>query len=895
MKLCVRSLGAGLSCAVALALFCSQGEAQQSAPAATQQQAQTQPKADAAEKPGPEAIAHAREALRKAEADHPGNTKEVAAALRDLISLQVDTGGADAATLGLAGRLVQLEEAADGPRSKPYVDALSTQTDILMGLNRAPDARLVAERALKIGQKEYPDAQETGTAAGALGRICSRLGDYPCAIRAYEVSVGLARKSGPNSADLLAALNNMGAMKGRMGDIDGAIKAQEEALAIAYRLDPTDLHFGVIENNLGANYLKIQSFDKAGEHLNRAVEMLSKLYGPESQRLMQVSANMAELYTRTGQFPLAWKAFEFSLKSKYGQIDAQAAHHAMYAESLAEGGDPARAVEEGLVSARLSREVFVLQARTLPERQALAYDATRPHGLDTAISVALKHSDLPTQDIYQEVVSSRALVADEMARRQKNLNAGNDPEVARQLKDLNQARAALLALQQGAPGKPGFDDAVVQATGRMEKIERSLAERSADLRNDQRVAAVRLEELRPTLPPQSVLISYVTYRRITVDKADPALSFTPAYMAFVMHPDSDRIRVFDLGDAKPIEDLVAKARAAADAEAHSSGLGSIRNERNYRAAGDALRRLVWDPLQKELAGNKLALVVADGVLNLIPFSSLPEGSGYLVEHGPVIHMLSSERDMVATDQRQQKQGLFAIGSPTFDVARTKTPPSALRSEGPACDTVNDIQFQPLPGTAVEVSDIGSLWRKWNGQERSQVVTGGEATLPRFLETASKSRMLHIATHAFLLDKSCGNGNPLLHSGLVFAGDGHGTAQSILTAQQIASIDLDGVDWAVLSACNTGNGELRDGEGVLGLERAFRVAGARSVIMTLWPVDDDVTQQFMHELYAQRLAQHASTADAVWNSARKLLRQRRMSGKSTHPWYWAGFVGSGGWQ
>lgn len=883
------------ACIVAIALLCEKGTGQQGAPASAPAQAPAQPKQGAPANPGPEAIANARAALKKAEAEHPGNSKEVDAALHDLISLQVDTGTADAETLGLIDRQAELEAALEGPRSKAYVDALSVKADILLGLNRAPDARLIAEQALEIAEKNFPDAEEAGTAAGALGRICSRLGDYGCAVRAHEVSVNLARKMGPNSPDLLAALNNMGAMKGRMGDIEGAIKAQEEALAIAYRIDPSDLHFGVIENNLGTNYMKVQNFDKAAEHLHRAIEMLSKLYGPDSQRLMQVSANLGELYTRMGQYPPAWKAFEFSLKNKYGQIDAKAARCALYAESLAEGGDPAHAVEEGLLSARLSREMFVLQARALPERQALAYDATRPHGLDTSISVLLKHPELPAHDIFQEVVSSRALVADEMARRQKNLNAGNDPEVARQLKDLNQARADLLSLEQGTPGKAVSGDAIVEATTRMEKIERALAERSAALRNDEHVSAVRLEELRSNLPAQSILISYASFRRVAVDKADPALSYTPAYMAFVMHPDSDLIRAFDLGDARPIEDQVARARAAADAEAHGGGLGSIRNERNYREAGDSLRRLVWDPLRKEMDGARLALVVADGVLNLIPFSGLPEGKGYLVEHGPVIHMLSSERDLVATDQRQRKQGLFAIGSPSVELARSGSAESPLRSAAPTCDTLNEIKLQPLPGMAAEVSDIGSIWRKWNGQEPWQVVTGDNATLPRFLEQASQSRMLHIATHAFLLDKSCGNGNPLLQSGLVFAGNGRGVEQSVLTAQQIASIDLDGVDWAVLSACNTGNGELRDGEGVLGLERAFRVAGARSVIMTLWPVDDDVAQQFMHELYAQRLGQHASTADAVWNSARKVLHERRIAGKSTHPWYWAGFVGSGGWQ
>ncbi len=163
----------------------------------------------------------------------------------------------------------------------------------------------------------------------------------------------------------------------------------------------------------------------------------------------------------------------------------------------------------------------------------------------------------------------------------------------------------------------------------------------------------------------------------------------------------------------------------------------------------------------------------------------------------------------------------------------------------------------------------------------------------------------MATHAFLLSQSCGDGNPLLHSGLdgnpllhsglVFAGANAKRESSILTAQQVASMDLSGVSWAVLSACNTGAGEVHDGEGVLGLQRAFRVAGARSVIMTLWPVDDGMSRHFMHELYAQRFGHGATTADSIWNASQKLLADRRAAGQSTHPWYWAGFVGSGAWQ
>jgi CHAT domain-containing protein len=200
----------------------------------------------------------------------------------------------------------------------------------------------------------------------------------------------------------------------------------------------------------------------------------------------------------------------------------------------------------------------------------------------------------------------------------------------------------------------------------------------------------------------------------------------------------------------------------------------------------------------------------------------------------------------------------------------------------------------LPGSLREVQDISSSWQRWNAGEPARLLTGEQATRTGFVQAATEARILHVATHAFVLQQSCGNGNPLLHSGLVFAGANTNRDAAILTAQQIASLDLRGVDWAVLSACNTGNGELRDGEGVLGLQRSFRVAGARSVVMTLWPVDDQVTRHFMHVLYAERFGARATTADAVWNSARRLLLERRAAGKSTHPWYWAGFVGAGGW-
>jgi CHAT domain-containing protein len=837
------------------------------------------------------AIEKAREKLKLAEAAHPEGSLEVSKTINELVYAMRMNEQVNAESFALVERELMLAQKFDGPEGLNVADAWIQKSDLLSYSNKNAEARPIVENALEIIRKKFSDRTELPLASTLLLHICLRLGDFQCGLRAADESIDAIRKGAGDASWLSLTLSQRAELKFFLKDMDGAVSDIEEALAIAYKTNTSDFALGVLERNLADMYIRAQKFDQAMPHLVRARELITKAQGAESPELKTIDGLEANLFTRTGQFEKAWNSYQSALGNKNDSPDNLTAYRAALARSYAAGGKLSEAVEQGLQVEKTVRETFVLEARSLPERQALAYDQHHPSGLNIMLSVLAKHPDQRPNEVYQEVVRSRALVADEMARREKNLNTSDDPVVSKELEDLNKARLDLLNADKAANGS----DSIAQATVRMEKIERALAEKSASIRNDEHLSAVQLDDLRRSLPPHSALISYVAYKSVAVEKVDPTFSSTPSYIAFVLRTDSDRVRVFDLGDAASLDALVLKARAAADAEAHSGGLGSTRNERAYREAGLAIRQRIWDPLKKEIGDAKLALVVADGTLNLIPFAGLPDGAGYLVEHGPVIHMLSSERDLLPTDQGQKKSGLLAIGSPSFELAENRLPPSPLRGATPNCEEFGKIEFQPLPGTALEVSDIGSTWRRWNGAERSQLVTGDDATLTRFIEDAPKSRVLHVATHAFLLDKSCGNGNPLLHSGLVFAGGSHGGAQSILTAQQIASLDLSGVDWAVLSACNTGNGELRDGEGVLGLQRAFRVAGAHSIIMTLWPVDDDVTRQFMHKLYAERLAAHASTADAVWDSARKLLLERRAAGKSTHPWYWAGFVGSGGWE
>jgi CHAT domain-containing protein len=841
-----------------------------------------------------EEIAKARAKLAKVEASGKGDTLELAQALNDLISAQLDDAKASQETLELATRELKVAEASAGKRSKAYVAALSDNSEVRVALGRQAEARPYAEKALEIAQEEFPDSEEGINASDELAYVCVYLNDLQCSKHADEVAIAMERKPGPDHDwDLAHTLANYADILQRLKDEKGSGEAAEECLAAALRSRPDDPHVGLFENSLGTHYMRVGDFPKAIVHLNAAIEHLNKSYGPRSSWVMQVTGNLASLYSRTGQFPLAWQKYEFALENRSAPYDEMTDQHADFARSLASGGDSRRAVQEALLASRMRREGFVLQARVLPERQALAFEKRRSFGLDTALSVLARHPDLPLTDTYVEMIRSRALVADEMARRQRNLNASNDPETASLLSELNSARASLLKLEQH-PDKSGSQEATFAATARMERIERELAERVASVHEDQVANAAGLDDLRRALPQHSALVSYWAFDRRAVERVDAGHNDTPAYLAFVVRPDAPGAHVIDLGDAKPIEDAVTRMRASANAEAHGGGVGSTRNERAYREAGAELRKLVWDPLQLSVGNAELVILVPDSMLDLVPFASLPDGPSYLADRKQIIHTVSSERDLLAQYQPVHRSGLLAFGSPQFDVAQnTQTAEKEnLREASIPCDALQRVQFGPLEGAAVELQEIDSTWHRWNPAEPSAIITGDQATRERFLEYAPRYRVLHVATHAFVLDRSCGDGNPLLHSGLVFAGANGNREASILTAQQIASLDLSGVELAVLSACNTGTGVLIDGEGVLGLERAFRIAGARNVVMTLWPVDDRVTARFMHHLYGERLEQHASTAQAVWESSRALLAERRAAGRSTHPWYWAGFVGSG---
>jgi tetratricopeptide (TPR) repeat protein len=277
--------------------------------------------------------------------------------------------------------------------------------------------------------------------------------------------------------------------------------------------------------------------------------------------------------------------------------------------------------------------------------------------------------------------------------------------------------------------------------------------------------------------------------------------------------------------------------------------------------------------------------------------------------------------------------------------------TAFRGGLTECPTLQQTRWSPLPESLREAEDVAGLFRRH--EKTATVLRSAAASEERFKREASGKRILHIATHGFFLQGGCasaiavGRGiggladhqwtptatdrieidletdaeaepdatgsaaipligeNPLLLSGLALAGanrvaDPADRASAptgedgILTAEEIAALDLRGVEIASLSACDTGLGTIEIGEGVFGLRRALEIAGVRTVLMSLWPVPDREAREWMTRFYESEL-DGASVLDASRGASLVMLERLREEGRPTHPYLWAGFVTAGDWR
>jgi len=460
---------------------------------------------------------------------------------------------------------------------------------------------------------------------------------------------------------------------------------------------------------------------------------------------------------------------------------------------------------------------------------------------------------------------------------------------------------------------------LVELSEQRERVEAKLSARTEAFRKLRASQKLTTVELQGSLPVGAVLLDFIVY-------GDDLAAFVVT---------RDRLHRVELKKIKPLAEAVDEFRAALKRGRSSPG-------KNDPAR--TLREKLLDPLDKHLAGVKLVLIAPDGPLNQLPFAALPgkKAGTYLLEEVavaiiPVPQMLAELLEPPAAPG-QGTPSLLVLGDVDFDAVSGKssslqTPPGmpgmlALSGERSG----KAFKWNRLPGTVAEMEIIEKIFHKTEPTGPVTLLRAAQASEQVFCTKAPGHDYLHLATHGFFAPKEIERlhiegphgwdvenqrvvgYHPGLLSGLVLAGANRasgGSDDGVLTALEVGELDLTRVRLSVLSACETGLGETAGGEGVLGLQRAFHVAGAKTVFSTLWSIPDEATQVLMARFYDNLWSKKMSMLESLREAQLWMLREGRthpgvLRGAEREelpaetagrlpPYYWAAFVLSGDWR
>ncbi len=717
------------------------------------------------------------------------------------------------------------------------------------------------------------------------------------AIDASTKCLKMAAPRGDTSLTYASALNNLGVIQHRTGAVSRALESYQHSLAILEKspailekspaiLEPTqmsiaralirvDLPLLRVHANLGLAYWQIGAVAPAVRHLQIAREQMNK----EGQGFVTergAVAGMAKLAAELDVFLTVDRSARTSLS------DAPSVALPMLLERKGLTLDTKAATVKTLAGTPAQLRHYRL---LLADRSDLARSASTPVDLDARQQTA-RELDVQIQEL-EYVAQLQARQKASAAEAAAAVSPGREQEYFKAMQ--KELMKRFLELSKHASKHGGRVGGAEQMIEVQQQVAADIAPRFKDVLDGQaKLMDGRggrenlLQRIQARLPETAALLEIARFRPFNAGASTETERWEPArYGAYLIRPGWTPVFV-DYGEADPIDELVTEFRRTL-----ANPRGTLVHD-----LGRRLDAALMQPLRASLGAATLIYVSPDGLLNLVPFGALvDEKDRYLIET-LTFSYLSSGRDLMREGPAAPRGGrAVVIADPTFDGdPRTA---ASLPGGQSATRAITDQRFDRLPGTAAEA-------RVLTGLLSDPIVLTADRATESALKGVSPPRILHVATHGFFfadqdLSDSLAPGaasleDPMLRSGLVFAGVNtgrSGTDDGVLTALEAASLDLAGTQLVVLSACETGVGDIKNGEGVFGLRRAFMVAGAETLVMSLWQVDDDATRQLMVEFY-RRLETREGRAEALRHASLTLLHDPA----HRHPFYWSSFILTG---
>lgn len=832
-----------------------------------------------------------------------GNLDLAEAKLREAYGIAVQAYGEDhtevvtiaehyASVLRQSGRprqarelLTQTLEAREKLQSSEHPDvanSLVVLADLALDRGEVAEGERLAGRALRLIERAYgPEHIAAVAVLDMQARIDAVVGDRPqlVARRRQALKIHLA-SNGPHHPNTASAQNNL-ADALLPADVTEAVALMRTALATTVRVfGPEHQRSAKAHGNLGAALAGLNDLAEAKTELTLALEMDSKLHGADSTDVAADLYNLGMLHAKLGQMRAAEQQLRQALATEEKVLGPDAPEVLSSAWRLADLLEVQGKLVESLeLRTRVTALRDAEMARLLwtgDEQRKVSFLGVLAQESAANLHHALrlqpgnrKAAELALQTVLRRHARAVDVLADTLDLLRRRLTPKELPAVEA-LADGRSRLAAYVLRGPTAGDESGWLTRVEQLKTDINQREHQLSQLSAIFR--QRTAGeATVAAVQGVLQPETALLEYVVWT--------PQSQFEggrwherdhPPRLAACVLRNTGPPQWFDLGEVGDLLGAVVAARRALNLP-DGDPAGPLHN----------LAAKVLHPLLPALSGATRLRIAADGPLLLVPFAALPLPSKQLVAEAMTASYVGSGRELLASTLRPvPRQPPLVVANPDFG------PPGKGSSE--RATDLRSLAVHRLPGTAGEAKMLTALFPE------AQVLSGAAAA-ESALTSAKGPKFLHVATHGYFLSLANSPGlaaikAPLVRSGLLLAGFNRhktGADDGALTALEAASLDLQGTQLAVLSACNTGVGELRTGDGVQGLRRALAIAGAQTVVMSLWSVDDLATQALMTEFYTQWKA-GKNRAEAL-----RLAQQSvRGQAKWRHPFFWAGFVSAG---
>jgi CHAT domain-containing protein/tetratricopeptide (TPR) repeat protein len=824
-----------------------------------------------------------------------GERGGIAVVLNDLGINYAERGDYLQALTAYSKALPLAEAAGDKPR---VISLLSNNGLALLYQGNFEEALQTFNKALSLQQSMgNSNLNITANLLANISQVHYGRGDYAKAFEALNQALPLFETAG-DKASFSRALSNLGDIHSAQGNYAQAQEFYDKALAL-FEASNDKLGVGRLLGNVSLLQRQQGNYTQALQSLDRSLHILEA--NEDKSGIATALYNIGVTHLAQGAYAKAVGFYEQALRrfevigSQVGIVSALAATgHSLFLQ-----GKYAEALDYATRSIKLARQIgATVHLSKALKTQGDAYFKLSQPGLAVESYLAS----------INEIEQLRALTAGGEQDQQRYFESNVEPYYAmaelliqqgnliESLAYLDRAKARVMVdvLRSGrvniinAMSPQEQEQEAKFRTQLLSLNSQILKERQREKRDQQRLLELEAERTKAQLALENFQTSlYAAHPELKVRRGEAdAIKLEDA--AALLPNDRTVLLEFAVGNEKVLLFAITKSNAAAlnlqtfsvpikrkDLAERISNFQAMMQKQDitFKSESKALFDLLLKPARALLQGKTSIVIVPDGPLWELPFQTLVNAEGrYLIEDTAISYAPSltylRERYKQSAKPAAKTRGLLALGINEFGAQTIAQERQRLMGGN---DRLTDLK-SPEP----MVKAIGSLYPP----QQSKVLLGREATEERFKAEAGNYRVLHLATHGLLNDRSP------MYSQIVLAPPGEGAKEDgFLEAWELMNLDLN-ADLAILSACETGRGRIGNGEGVIGLMWALFVAGVPATVVSQWQVDDKATEELMVEFHRQlQSPKRQSKAEALRQAALKLLKQERYR----HPFNWAGFV------